>query len=77
MCEIKVEVTYYTVGIYINDLLHVRFNRKNYIGLQSWIDGDSQKKYSIEFHFTGHSFYTDYDNKEIWSEILKELDEKL
>jgi len=62
--------------IYIDGLLHVHLLSKNYVGMQSWIDGD--KTYCIELTVSeGKNILMSYDSKELWVELLKLLDKNL
>jgi hypothetical protein len=74
---INVSVTFYQVKIYINDILHLKFYREEFIGFQSWIDGDKTKSYNIQYTFKTTTILCEYDSIERWKEILKKLDELL
>lgn len=78
MLKIKptVELKYNRIVIKFNGLLHVTFKRSNLISIQSWRQGENN--YYIEYLFNeGNPLLTDYDSKEKWEEILKELEKVL
>ena len=64
------------IRIYIDDILHIRIPRDKNIKIQSWIEGHS-KTYIIEIWCLEHSDYMTYDNKDMWTKILKLLDENI
>jgi hypothetical protein len=64
------------IRIYINGILHLRLPRDKNIKLQSWIEGHT-KTYNIEIWCANHQDLMSYDNKTLWSDILKILDENL
>jgi hypothetical protein len=61
------------IRIYINDILHLRLPRDKNIKLQSWIT-NSSKLFYIEIWCVNHSDKIEYEDKEIWISVLKELD---
>lgn len=66
-----VELTFYAIRIFCNDLLHLHIRRNEFMGLQSWKDGD---KYSIEYTLRdGKSILSEYALKESWESILRSL----
>jgi hypothetical protein len=64
------------IRIYIDGILHIRIPRDKNLKLHSWIEGHS-KKYLIEIHCENHLIFYEYDNKKLWSEILKIFDKIL
>jgi hypothetical protein len=64
------------IRIYIDGLLHLRIPRDKKTKIHSWVEGDS-KLYIIKIWCKKHSDYMAYDNKTMWSKILKLLDEQL
>lgn len=73
---IRLEKDFYWISIYINDVLHVLLDRSMFIGIQSWLEGDD--KYVIEYYFKeGASITTEYNSKDKFEFILRELDSLL
>lgn len=64
------------IRIYIDGILHLRLPRDPNMKIQSWTEGHS-KLYVIEFWCAGHLDCSAYDNKRLWTEILKIIDENL
>ena len=64
------------IRIYIDGILHLRFPRDKNIKIQSWIETDS-KLFIIKIWCAGHVDQTSYDNKTLWSDILKLIDENI
>jgi len=64
------------IRIYIDDVLHLRFPRDKNIKIQSWIEGHT-KTFAIEIWTAGHAEVVVYDNKELWTEILKLIDKHI
>jgi hypothetical protein len=71
-CTLKVE--HRLVKIYINGIVHLLLKKEALLGFQSWIVGDGLR-YCIEFQLRGGAVLADYDSRELWTEILKLLDE--
>jgi hypothetical protein len=63
-----------SIKIYMNGLLHVCIKQSELIGLQSWIEGDSDKTYWIEYTVKDKEITTGYDSFENWHKILTLLD---
>jgi len=64
------------IRIYIDGLLHLRIPRDKNIKIQSWIQGHT-KTYMIEIWCKNHQDIMEYDNKTLWSNVLKILDEHI
>ena len=64
------------IRIYIDSLLHLRMPRDKNIKIQSWIEGHT-KTYMIEIWCKNHQDLMEYDNKILWSNVLKVLDEHI
>lgn len=64
------------IRIYIDGILHLRFPRDKNIKIQSWVEGHT-KSFIIEMWCAEHTDHMAYDNKVIWSEILKLIDENI
>jgi hypothetical protein len=64
--------------IYINDILHIHFNKDNYISLQSWYNGSKKNKiFTVEITFKESTLLMEYVDYETWVEILRLLDDNL
>lgn len=57
--------------LYIDGILHVAFVRVKFLALSSWKD---YNKYSIELVLCDGKICLEYDNKELWMNVLKELE---
>lgn len=76
--QIRAERTYYSLRIYINDILHLEVRMDNHDGVQSWYEGDNHRNYFIEFYRKkGDPILLEYDNFENWKEILKLINENI
>ena len=64
------------IRIYIDGLLHLRMPRDKNIKIQSWIEGHT-KTYMIEIWCKNHQDLMEYDNKILWPNVLKVLDEHI
>lgn len=60
------------VKIYISDLLHLSFYKNQLCGIQSWYHGPNF--YVIEITLRDGVIVTEYDTREKWESILRELD---
>lgn len=59
--------------VYLNNTLHLFIRQKELNAFESWIE--TENKYVIQFNFkSGKVMLSEYDNKHIWEQILKELD---
>lgn len=64
--------------IYIEGHLHLFINLENGDSMQSWIeDRKTGTWFIIEFDIKGKNTFCEYDNKELWLKILKEIDNKI
>lgn len=64
------------IRIYFNGILHLRFPRNKNIILQSWIQ-ENTKLFYIKIDIDDQTLKIKYENKEIWSQVLKQLDKIL
>ena len=75
MNKLKAIRDFQSLKIYVNDLLHVEVPMKNHNGLQSWIEGSNKHTYFIQFYRKqGESIILEYDDREIWADILRLID---
>lgn len=63
--------------IFINDILHLSIEKKNYRGLQSWISGSLYHNYYIELYIKDIKIRLEYDKEDIWKTILDLLNKNL
>jgi len=63
------------VKIYIDGLLHLSFYKNRLSGVQSWYHGPDF--YAIELTLSDAVITTEYDSREKWEQILRELDQVL
>lgn len=64
------------IKLYIDGLLHLNLKQSEFIGFQSWIQGDKSKKYCIEFYMKTNEILTQYDEIDKWTAVLKVLDNR-
>jgi hypothetical protein len=64
------------IRVYIDGILHLRIPRDKNIRLQSWIEGNA-KTYNIKIWCKKHQDCMSYDNKQLWSDVLKVLNENI
>lgn len=78
MAKITTTCDYYSLRIYINDLLHLEIRMQNHDGIQSWYEGSKRKLYFIEFYRKeGEPILLGYDEVNTWKEILKQINENI
>ena len=84
MVAIKVVSTDRDIRIYLDDLLHVAFSRTEIDAIHSYIDDrpaepwpEFKNRYVIKFITTRSYFETEYEDRQVWEGILKELDRQL
>ncbi len=83
--KIHCESDFRDIRMYINNSLFFIIPRpvvkdvtKESIWLQSYLVGSKKhKQYYIEVSHSGGKDYYGFDNKEIWKEVLKQLDENI
>jgi hypothetical protein len=73
--KVELKINHYSIKLYIDGLVHLFIWRKEFVGFQSWSDGNN--KYAIEFTTTTNCITIEQDKKEKWVQILKTLDEGL
>lgn len=61
------------IRIYFNDILHLKFPRNKNIILQSWIQ-ENTKLFYIQIDIDDQTLKIEYENKNIWKEVLNHLD---
>lgn len=64
--------------IFINDLIHLELVMADYYGFQAWQEGSNSCVYKIQFYRDGEkNVLCEYEDREIWKQILKGLEEAL
>lgn len=76
MKKVRMVVNKKVATIYINEIVHFKFNREGLIGLDSWAEGTKRKQYYICYNFVGGEITCDYDDRMLWESILKTIDEQ-
>ncbi len=70
---IKLETNFYSLKIFIDNTLHLSLKIKDVVAVHSWIH--RQNKYIIEFTLQTTTVKCEYQDKAIWQEILKQLEQ--
>lgn len=67
-----------SIKIYINDILHLAIKKEDLIGIESWVDGENERKrWHIEYTTKTTTIESEYDNIDKWIAILKLLDNEI
>jgi hypothetical protein len=61
------------IRIYFDNILHLKFPRNKNLILQSWIQNNT-KLYYIQIDIENQTVKIEYENKQTWKEVLKQLD---
>lgn len=76
--NIAVTATEREIFIRFNGITHFRIDRRELIGIQSWIinRGRVTPAWAIQFYArsSAQEITLQYDNQEKWTEVLKQLD---
>ncbi|HRP30467.1 MAG TPA: hypothetical protein PKV73_01180 [Agriterribacter sp.] len=73
--NVELKINFYTIKLFIDGYIHLFIWRKDFVGFQSWSDGND--KCTIEFYTKTNKITLEQDTKEKWLTILKELNNKL
>ncbi len=74
--KVVVQLNHYDLRVMIDGLVHVYIPRKQFNGFHSWADDSAM--WVIEYRLkNGDRIKTEFDSKEKWQKILKELNDKL
>lgn len=65
------------IRIYINGILYIQFERKNFIGIQAWVEGRKNRNFFIEIYTKYKTIKLEYDKEEMWKTILEILDKSI
>jgi hypothetical protein len=64
------------IRIFINNTLHVYILKENLLAINSF--NNAENDYSIQINFkSNNTIFLQYDNKQKWVAVLKELNSKL
>lgn len=63
------------VCISINNIPHLKFQKRRYIGLQSWYV--SKNDFRIEIYLEGATILTEYNSLDKWKAVLKIINEQV
>lgn len=66
MREVKTELGFDSVRVYINDALHLDFRRSTYRGMQTWLWAAN---YKIEIYLAGATIPLEYTDEGLWREV--------
>lgn len=76
--DIQIDCSFYKIKIYIDKILHLSIRKEDFIGLQSWIEGEGEsKEYIIEYVFKTTTIVSEYDSIDKWKSILNLLDKNI
>lgn len=67
-------ITGTAIKIYMAGKLHLCIRRGTLLGFQSWISGEQNQRFFIEYYVNKRSITTEYDTEEKWTSVLKILD---
>jgi hypothetical protein len=63
------------IRIFINNTLHIFIVKENLLAINSF--NNAENDHSIQIHFKTNTILLQYDNKQKWINVLKELNSKL
>lgn len=72
--KITSNISHASVKIFVNEILHIHFVRSKFVGLSSWQYETEDGMYYIEIVLDGGNMTVDYDRRDMWVEILAELE---
>lgn len=75
--EVSIEVGRTFTKIYINRELHLSFKNKDLVGIQSWIEGDNDNSFFIEYTFKKNVITSEYNASSKWKKVLSLINEKI
>lgn len=70
--KITSKISQNSIKIYVNNILHIYFLRDQFICLQSW-QYETETMFYIELTLINGTITFDYDRRDMWIEILLEL----
>ena len=72
--EIKVQVVYNRLKVHIQNVLHLHIDTTGGLHIHSWVDNNL---YVIEYTSPTGRVKVEYESREVWEEVLKQIDNKL
>ena len=69
---VKVTTNFYSMTITIDGYIHLKVRMKDIYGYQSW--SDRKNNNIIEYYCKDGNIRCEYESKELWKEILKQLE---
>lgn len=72
MNTIKVTTNFYSLKITIDSFVHLKIKMKDIYGYQSW--SDRKDNCSIQYYCRYGNITCEYQDREVWKEILKQLE---
>jgi len=69
---IKVTTNFYSLKVTIDGFVHLKVKMKDIYGYQSW--SDRKDNCSIQYYCRYGNITCEYQDKEVWKEILKQLE---
>ena len=70
--NVRAELGFDSIRVYLGDTLHIDIRRKEYRGLQSW---KWRRNYKIEFSLSdAPPMLVEYTDEALWLAVLGELD---
>lgn len=64
-----------SVCILINGIIHLKFSKEKYLGLQSWYVSNADFK--IEIYLAGNIIKTEYNSLEKWKTVLNIINDQV
>lgn len=74
MVKVDVESLFSRIRIRIDGIIHLSLPQSENISVQSWLN-PQRSYYAIEYSLSETTVLCEYDNRELWSTILKKLEE--
>jgi len=72
--KIVIESDFGRIRIKINGIIHLSLKQSPDIQIQSWLY-PSRSYYAIQYYSAGSNILCEYEDKGIWEQILKKLEE--
>ena len=69
---VKITTNFYSLTITIDGYTHLKVKMKDVFGYQAW--SDRRDNNSIQYYCKGGNIICEYQDKELWKEILKQLE---
>lgn len=69
---VKVTTNFYSLTITIDDYTHLKVKMKDIYGYQAW--SNRKDNNVIQYYCENGNIICEYEDKEVWKEILKQLE---